>query len=363
MDRAVLENCLPWAGMLLASLAALWALMRLGGGRLQLGRLWQLHRDEHGSAQTLSFVLTLPTFIMVILFILQVSQVMIGITVVHYAAFATTRAAIVWIPADVVSTAYGTIAEGPNCISSRVWDPTITNEDGPLLSPTEVIVGPREGIVPYRIEPTSPKYEKIASAAKLACMSICPSRDLGLPLDEQGRTMLGVLGRAYHSMAPAVSGAVPGTDRRLANKMAYACAKQTPFAMWMFDQTQQVKTWQTLTSDHTAIELHALHQGGEVPLDSYVSDDQQIHAVPFQPNEVGWGDMIRVRVTHFMALLPGPGYLLFKYLQPTGRDGTGNDFGYFMTAGGRQFVFRLRAECTLLNEGQKSVHPYVYQLH
>jgi hypothetical protein len=34
-------------------------------------------------------------FIMVILFILQVSQVMIGIGVVHYVAFATARAAVV----------------------------------------------------------------------------------------------------------------------------------------------------------------------------------------------------------------------------------------------------------------------------
>ena len=49
--------------------------------------------------QSLSFVLTLPLFIMVMMMIVQVSQLMIGMVVVHYAAFAAARSAAVWIPA------------------------------------------------------------------------------------------------------------------------------------------------------------------------------------------------------------------------------------------------------------------------
>ena len=49
--------------------------------------------------QSLSFVLTLPVFIFIMMMIVQVSQLMIGIVVVHYAAFAAARSAAVWIPA------------------------------------------------------------------------------------------------------------------------------------------------------------------------------------------------------------------------------------------------------------------------
>ena len=59
----------------------------LSRARLELGRLRQLHADQRGSAQSLSFVLTLPLFIMVLLFIVQVSQLMIGKVVVEYAAY------------------------------------------------------------------------------------------------------------------------------------------------------------------------------------------------------------------------------------------------------------------------------------
>ena len=68
-------------------------------GELRLGRLLTLHRDEAGNIQSLSFVLTLPVFIFVMLMIVQVSQLMIGIVVVNYAAFAAARSAAVRIPA------------------------------------------------------------------------------------------------------------------------------------------------------------------------------------------------------------------------------------------------------------------------
>src|SRR5262245_60242050 len=99
MDRTVIVACLPWLALLAASVLCLRFLARLSGATLCLGRLRALHRDQAGAVQSLSFVLTLPAFIMVMLFIVQVSQLTIGTIVVHYAAFASARSAIVWIPA------------------------------------------------------------------------------------------------------------------------------------------------------------------------------------------------------------------------------------------------------------------------
>ena len=49
--------------------------------------------------QSLSFVLTVPMFIMLMLLAVQITQLMIGLMMVHYAAFAAARSASVWIPA------------------------------------------------------------------------------------------------------------------------------------------------------------------------------------------------------------------------------------------------------------------------
>ena len=78
-------------------------MVRLSGLRPRLGRLRRLHRDQAGSVQSLSFVLTLPLFVMVMMLIVQVSQLMIGLIVVHYAAYAAARSAVVWIPANLPS--------------------------------------------------------------------------------------------------------------------------------------------------------------------------------------------------------------------------------------------------------------------
>ena len=99
MARAILTACLPWLALLLMLILAAWALLRFSRAQLRLGRLLELHRDEAGSVQSLSFVLTLPLFIMIMMMIVQVSQLMIGTVVVHYAAFAAARSAAVWIPA------------------------------------------------------------------------------------------------------------------------------------------------------------------------------------------------------------------------------------------------------------------------
>src|SRR3989304_3281384 len=107
MCRAILAACLPYAALLGVAFVCAWALLRLAHARVQPRRVARLHDDVQGTAQSLSFVLTLPFFIMILLFIVQVSELMIGAIVVHYAAFAAARSAAVWIPADMRP------AEGP----------------------------------------------------------------------------------------------------------------------------------------------------------------------------------------------------------------------------------------------------------
>ena len=168
-------------------------LVRLCGSRLRLGRVLELHRDEGGSAQSLSFVLTLPFFVMIILFIVQVSQLMIGTIVVHYAAFAAARSAIVWVPAGVDN-------EPENCFAAYTVDLEAPDQVIPILDPDDPNYGPTSGGVTYVVVPGSPKFLKIASAAVMACMSISPSRDLGLSLSGYGPAAADILKSLYLSL-------------------------------------------------------------------------------------------------------------------------------------------------------------------
>ena len=70
-----------------------------GPWTLDFGRTLDFHADQRGSVESLSFVLTVPVFIMLMLLAVQITQLMIGLVVVHYAAFAAARSATVWIPA------------------------------------------------------------------------------------------------------------------------------------------------------------------------------------------------------------------------------------------------------------------------
>ncbi|HUG89839.1 MAG TPA: hypothetical protein VML55_03335, partial [Planctomycetaceae bacterium] len=101
MDHAVLQSCLPCLIALAVSLAVLVVLVKLSGARLCWRRLRELHRCEAGGVQSLAFVLTVPFFILILMFIVQVSQLMVGLVVVQYSAFAGARAAAVWIPAQI----------------------------------------------------------------------------------------------------------------------------------------------------------------------------------------------------------------------------------------------------------------------
>ncbi len=347
MGRAVLIDCLPWLGMWLASAACLWLMVRLNAGRFHLHRLSWLHHDEVGSAQSLSFVLTLPLFVAVLLFIVQVSQLMIGTITVHYAAFAAARAAVVWIPAGLGSRDQWTIGE--NSVGGLGYVPDFSAPD--QIPPN--YIQPTSGGMTYVLLGGGPKYDKIFRAACLACLPICPSRDLklGPPPTQDAVWTQQTLKAMYEALAP---GRAP-SDARLANKLAYAMR-------------------------YTDIEVRFYHDNSEPPLVSlqgswglnYSSGqagpgfDTGPGSEEFLPGqEIGWQDPITVTVHHYLALLPGPGRLL------------ANRVGFLRTAPDRVqrqieqdtqekqfpndvYVYKLSASCTLGNEGEKSVLPYEY---
>ena len=88
MGWVAIRACLPWLAWLGVSCLALALLCRASRAKLDLSRVSRLHGNEVGSVQGLSFVLVLPFFVTIVLFIVQVSQLMIGTIVVQYAAFA-----------------------------------------------------------------------------------------------------------------------------------------------------------------------------------------------------------------------------------------------------------------------------------
>lgn len=334
MGRAVVMACLPWLALLLVGFACAYLLVRVNGARIELGRLRRLHGDQAGGVQSLSFVLTLPVFVMVMLFIVQVSQLMIGTIVVHYAAFAAARCAVVWIPARLGPD------EAENCISAYTLDPEAEDQVMPILDPLDENYGPGEGGLTYVVTPGGPKYERIASAAAMACMGISPSRDLGLSPPAESQAAAEIFKVLYHAMVPG-SEQNARFSRRLENKLAYA-----------------------LAATEIEIRFYHTHRYPEPPLvpyphlgnDSRDNSDSRDFTVEFMHNELGWQDPITVKVKHQLALLPGPGRLLARTVRrPDGaRDTVAETIGRL----GKVYVYPLEASATMAGEGEKSVIPY-----
>ncbi len=324
MGRAVLLDCLPWAVGLVLAVAAAWLVIRLNAARPRFGRLFELHRNQGGSAQSLSFVLTLPFFVMILLFIVQVSQLMIAEVVVHYAAYAAARAASVWIPADVGSV------ETANCISSYSVTSQGEASSGSLDS-ASTADGEAGGTF-YRIQDGGLKYAKIESAAVMACLPICPSRDTGASLDGRGAVAADIIERTYAALSPQSqsNSAIP---RRIRNKVAYAMA-------------------------NTRIEMRFFHKDSEPLLAEHrIPAD----AAEFRYNELGWQDYIKVTVHHDLALLPGPGRLLARAVYGSG--GQSDEVSQRVERSGSVYTYPLSASIAMGNEGEKSVIPYVYEVY
>lgn len=325
MHRGVLIDCLPWLLLLAGTLLALHVVLRFGGGRLRLRRLQLLHHDEAGAVQSLSFVLTLPIFIMLLMLIVQAGQLMIGQVVVEYASIAAARSAVVWIPAGV--GAPGSL-EWENCISSFGLADNQVGTNG----------GTR-----YAINPGSPKYQKILSAAILACAPISPSQAVAGQGAAPGNVLTAVQ-TAYAALAPA-SANNPAIPQRLANKLAYS----------------QNNTTMLLTFVHKPDAPSGIN---EPPLQPYplLADYGPPDVPEFAFNEVGWQDSVTATVFHQLALLPGPGRLLFgRAVSPTGQ---ADQVAAQVQQVGNVYVYTLSAATTLGLEAEKPVQlgQRAYQL-
>lgn len=311
MSRSVLFECWPWlAAILGCALVALRIRFHHSGtnGWSQLSRL---PADEQGAVQSLSFVLTLPVFVMLILFIVQLSQLTIARIVVEYAAYAAARSAIVWIPADL-----GNDLESANRAGLfRQSLGTIRDEYDQEYDR-------------YLLKHPSRKLERIEQAAAQALMPICPSRDVGASPAHPGMLALPSLDRTYRILDPnsVINSRI---STRLRNKLAYALAA-------------------------TTVEIEVRHNITEPPL---IWHDIRPYPVEFADNEIGWQDQVLVTVRHDFALLPGPARLLAKRVIAPGR--TSDAVADRIAQRASVFVYTLSATVRLGNEGEKPVLPYV----
>lgn len=276
-----------------------------------------LHRDEAGGVQSVSFVLTAPIFIMLMLLAVQISQLMIGLMTVHYAAFAAARSANVWIPARMEPFD----SQGENRLGLRVLE------------------GVYYGGIEYRIlpGPSRDKLEQIRKAAALACVPIAPSRSvMGGGLRNVGvgaaDSTSGSLQAIYGRLAPGAMGNTRIPDR-LNKKWGYANAA-------------------------TTIEIRVFHPD-EIDVDAeppLIQFPPYLPETEFTPYEIGWRDQVRITVTHQFALLPGPGRLLAR----RANESVFTDrISPQILQQNSVYYLPLTATATVVPEGEKSVRPYV----
>ncbi len=316
MFRSVLLDLWPHAAALVLVVGGLAVSARylrsLGQRKHSQRRLISaLHGDQAGGVQSVSFVLTAPIFIMLMLLAVQITQVMIGLMTVHYAAFAAARSASVWIPARMEPEPFDT--QGENRLGLRV------------------LTGVYYGGIEYRIEPgpNRDKLEQIRRAAALACVPIAPSRNVGIRAAD---STSGSLQAMYAKLAPGAMGNTRINDR-LANKWGYASAA-------------------------TTIDIRVFHPD-EIDVDAeppLIQFPPYLPETEFTPYEIGWRDQVRITVTHQFALLPGPGRLLARRANESVYS---DRISPQIREQNSVYSIPLSATATVVPEGEKSVRPYV----
>ncbi|AMV20012.1 TadE family protein [Planctomyces sp. SH-PL14] len=291
---------------LLAGAFALLALLYIRRRELSVRRLAYIVGNESGGVQSVSFVLTVPLFIFFVMFMVQIGQIMIGMMVVHYAAFAASRAAQVWIPASVPGTFVGL---GPNEFPQDI------DVRQPILLDGNTIAASSDR-----------KREKIWTAAVLACAPIAPSRasrtatTSSFPLTQH----LAALQTFYPRFDPAAAtnGAIPA---RLANKLTYSAA-------------------------NTRVYLTLQDRSSGPPQSSETYNPSSHPDIPYRPYEAGWQDPAMLVVQHDFRILPGPARRFAQYVV----DRYGR---YPIRPNGSVYQITLSASTTLTIEGLKSVRP------
>ena len=321
--------CLGIIGLLIL---VLHLIIRISGARRRTIGLAQLHNDQRGGVQSLSFVLTLPVFIWIMMGVIQVSQIMLAQVVVEYAAISAARAASAWT-GEYVSSEDGT-TEDRNCVGKAAFVFKSQIEGGSLYTIPVSNSGPTSdsGDTGDSGAEDTVKISVIRRAAVLACIPIAPSRDTGYTLPSKYMGVHTALDNAFSALAGEKSAAPPeAVSRRLRNKLAYSMAN-TFFEAEFFHPSDEI----ALQKYDKHYQANPTYLSGQVliptkpgcsdpdcaPDGVYSHPDYQGEALSFEPNEMGWQDVITVHVRHNMALLPGPGRLLSRFVHGTS---DGND--------------------------------------
>lgn len=317
MNRAIIEPCLPLLYILLGSFFALFLTIRLSGARWNLSRLKQLHTCQDGGVQSLAFVLTLPFFILIVTFILQISQLIVAMMGVHYSAYAGVRAAVVWLPASVSDSTFVSYfdIERKSLLVRRMIEPPNTIDTPYLLAEyDETRDQLRMTIGPQSLE-NSGKYRRIWTASVLAMAPFCPSDDKGLTPGNRSWSMnsSAMSTRSiYLSMANDIETRNP---EKMRNQSNIASNQITRKIAWAERNTLVFVEWQDLHGDVNSLGRSRLTMRGP----TYNPWDYP--PIAYQQNEVGWQDPVTVHVYHRFALLPGPA----RWLNVLGRRNSDGD--------------------------------------
>lgn len=372
MHRAILQACLPWFFWLCVASGLMLLLVQFCGTRIDWRRLRRLNRGEEGSVQSLSLVLTLPVFLMLVLFIVQITQIMVGIMMVNYAAFAAARAASVWIPSDVTTDA--SFADPPfdnpqidvdftaySTVGDRVIPRGATNNGSlqGLLEPANVVAGIVDGsalqgggyaTIDANSGAGSFKYQKVMLAGIIPCLTISPSRttSAGSQLPTQLQYTYDALNKLYPVVDPK-SKSNGKISQRLRNKLAYAANYTTVELKW-----QNINHPVPDIMDGPTYNPFA-HPALNVP--------------PWNPNEIGFRDPITVSVKHQFALLPGIGHILWNAIDKTDAtrkaeqadDDRAASRVSLQSRTDDLYTVQLEASATFVNEGFKSLVRYAVQ--
>ncbi|MEK6247675.1 MAG: pilus assembly protein [Planctomycetales bacterium] len=358
-------------------LAMRW-LWRSSGAHWQPARIWKLHRDEVGSVQSLSFVLTLPLFIMIMMGIVQASQLMIAKVVVEYSAIAAARSAAVWIPAhlaDYYARDDRVRTEGRNRIGSN-WIPGESTGDGQyyLVSDSD----PTNSNFP---DAETRKTFRIHMAAAQACLAISPSRDTGFGLDTENPAFDAT--DTYNALVKAHSELIEDEPNpnaianRLRNKLAYSLAN-THVEIRVFHPNVDPdlgQIWNEVPNydpscmqpnyqyDPVYMEYMSRPQLGPQPnncdpMVPVMHRDYTYDAVDYQDNQVDWQDVVSVTVEHNFALIPGPGRMLARFV--ASEDGNDRISESIDHSDQGHYVWPLKATASATIEAERSVLRYDY---
>lgn len=342
MHRSVLQALIPALIALAMGFLVLRAVVACSGLKFDWRRLLKLHRCQHGGVQSLSFVLTLPLFIMIVMFIVQVSQLMVGIVMVHHAAFAAARAAIVWTPAHFRDSSSGWAESEENLL------PLPFAEDAPQQLRIE---GNRLTMTGTDAS-TSYKFNKIFGAAVQGVAPAAPGRSFVEPLNcPSCGSQPDAIISAYAEFDPS-SQSNSRVPQRLRNKLSYAYWNTVVDVAFIDKDTYNGPTYNPRVLRIVNGQASTDEEG------EWVRD--------WNRNEVGWQDPLIVRVTHDFALLPGPGRFLARYV--VGGDGRRDQTAPRITeqrASSRVpflepvYTTPISATVTLTNEGFKPLLSYL----